>query len=229
MSSPGFLKSKRNFIFFINNYNTHTGYIYNKKLLQVKSFATKMSFYPIFVKSKKHFFNKYFKPWFNSASKFQQKSNLTFDLFKLNKVLFLRFFLLRLRSYLFSSLNSFKHALCYYLKPIVLLIPSNVTIIGLNDLTIDAKFLANFISYYLENRYYLVQIFKVLWSYLNKSIKNRLLYGYQIKLSGRFKKNEKAVYMLRKVGNLGRYDIKRFVDYSCSVARMRLGVTGVKV
>lgn len=55
------------------------------------------------------------------------------------------------------------------------------------------------------------------------------MYGYQVKLSGRFRKNEKAVYLTRKLGSIGRYDIKRYVDYSFATARMRLGVTGIKV
>lgn len=60
-------------------------------------------------------------------------------------------------------------------------------------------------------------------------LKNRLLYGYKIKFSGRFRKNEKAVYFTKNVGSLGRSDVKRHIDYAFTTVRMRLGMTGVKI
>ena len=64
---------------------------------------------------------------------------------------------------------------------------------------------------------------------MRRFVRRRIIYGYQVKLSGRFRKNEKAVYLTRKLGSIGRYDMKRRVDYSFATARMKLGVTGIKV
>lgn len=248
-----FMKTKRKLIFFLHNVST--GKYLSKKWLTLKFLESKFNFKCAYPNTLNRFVRDFYirKPnKFNSrnfaklvvsysANVFSTKlykqlshpqrilNNHSSVFFSLTKLLFFRFFLSKLRSHFFTGFDMIKYALCYYLSPLINLQPSNVILVGLNDLTLDAKFISTFIAYYLENRYYLNQILKVLWGYLDRAIKNRLLYGYQIKLSGRFKKNEKAVYMLRKVGNIGRYDIKRFVDYSFSTARMRLGVTGIKV
>lgn len=205
--------------FYIRNSFNYTRWLGNSNLLK-SSKRTKSA--------NKLSYNKLFKQLTSLVKKNLVTSNY-FKLFRVTKILFFRFFLAKLRLHLFTGFDIIKHALCYYLSPLILLQPNSIILVGLNDLTLDARFISTFIAYYLESRYYLNQILKVLWVYLDRAIKNRLLYGYQVKLSGRFKKNEKAVYMMRKVGNIGRYDIKRFVDYSYSTARMRLGVTGIKV
>ena len=176
------------------------------------------------------------KPKFSKSRKFFPRYNI---LLRRNKrrvnvsavhFLFSRYFIYRFRKLLSDFWWQMKYNLTYILRPFIPnLLPSNITIVGLNDFTVDAKFITTFISYHLSHRYYLFQILKVLWRVLNRFIRKRILYGYQVKLSGRFRKNEKAVYLTRKLGSIGRYDIKRYVDYSFATARMRLGVTGIKV
>lgn len=50
-----------------------------------------------------------------------------------------------------------------------------------------------------------------------------------LRVSGRFKKNEKAVYFIKRIGNIGRSSIKRFVDYSFRTVNLKLGATGFKL
>lgn len=143
---------------------------------------------------------------------------------------FKRFYVFQVRQQLVKFWWIFKASVCMLLSPVLPnMLPNNIILVGINSRTLSAEFISNFIVYHLEHRYYLFQILKVLWGSLNTLIKSRILYGYRVKFSGRFKKNEKAVYMTKNVGSIGRYDIKRGVDYSYKVARMRLGVTGVKV
>lgn len=166
------------------------------------------------------FKTQYLKYLFNSKAFVDH--NLFFTLFK-------QYYIYKVRQNQKKFWTLLKFILSLLLSPIISINPSLITLVGLNSFSINANFIAAFIAYHLEHKYFLFQILKSVWASLNKLISNRILYGYMVQLSGRFKKNEKAVYLTKHIGSVGRYDIKRGLDYATHSARMRLGVTGIKV
>jgi hypothetical protein len=124
----------------------------------------------------------------------------------------------------------FKSSICLLLSPFLKgLTPNNILIVGLKSTTINAEFILNFIQESIKQHFVIMQVLGRVWKALNRLIHKKILYGYRVQLAGRFKRSEKAVFLMKSIGSIGRSDVKRKVDYSQGFIKQKLGVTGIKI
>lgn len=97
------------------------------------------------------FKTQYLKYLFNSKSFVDY--NLFFTLFK-------QYYIYKLRQNQKKFWNLLKFILTLLLSPIISINPTLITLVGLNSFSINANFIASFISYHLEHKYFLFQILK---------------------------------------------------------------------
>ena len=92
-----------------------------------------------------------------------------------------------------------------------------------------AELLTKYICIKLKQRFTLNQVIKPLTKYLKKLIKKKNLFGYRIKLSGRFTRKQRATTIVIKFGTVPLATINNQIDYSQQNVVLKDGVGNVKV
>ena len=73
------------------------------------------------------------------------------------------------------------------------------------------------------------QLIKSLTISLNKSMRQRRLFGYKLRFAGRYKKSSRTNLYYKKMGLISNSTSNYPIDYAFTVYKSRFGVTGVKV
>lgn len=122
-----------------------------------------------------------------------------------------------------------KMSLSYLLSKIIAINPLNIFFIGVNNRTVSASFIGKFVKFYLERSFPLFFVLKQLMWSLKKLIRLKHLFGFKVKVIGRFKRGQMAACMVRNRGSLNSNVITKKVDFFSTYARMKYGTSGIKV
>lgn len=92
-----------------------------------------------------------------------------------------------------------------------------------------SELLSKYICIKLKQRFTLNQVLKPLTKYLKKLIKKKNLFGYRIKLSGRFTRKQRATSIVIKFGTVPLATISKQIDYAQSDVILKDGKGSIKV
>jgi hypothetical protein len=98
-----------------------------------------------------------------------------------------------------------------------------------NNYNFTAELLVNYICIKLKQKFTLSQALRPLCKFLDKLIRKVYLFGYKIKLNGRFSRRQRASKIVFKGGSVPLATIDSSIDYASNFVSLKDGVGGIKL
>ena len=104
-----------------------------------------------------------------------------------------------------------------------------LNIFFVNNYNFTAELLVNYICIKLKQKFTLSQALRPLCKFLDKLIRKVYLFGYKIKLNGRFSRRQRASKIVFKGGSVPLATIDSSIDYASNFVSLKDGVGGIKL